>query len=976
MKLISIIILIGIIAILSSTLVSSLEWETNPKSGKRVSGLKKSGQYEHVVAAPKKPNDDDSDTSTTTTTTTTTTKPPTTTTTTTTTTTQNYECDTSDDCEEINCMISYCGIHHMCMYMDEVCVVPEDNMCIGTTGCNDNNGFCQYFERQCNDNNVCTRDYCIRSPSNSSDVQCVFEPIPNCDSTCTHHVNITIDDIAELNITTYSNGSLISVCHTSTYFGENYAVVLGFDPYVLCRMNERGTCDNFPGYHYNDITESYCGESTDAGYYPCTFSPEIKGITMPGYSTTLLWSTFPSPPVLSEDIDTGSAHLHGYLYDSSNPDVSLIADIWFYGRTDIPPPGYPKQEMYEGCYDTIVNTTSWHYYTTLSGGISGVVSSPYNGLHFIVSSASGEYTQIGEGANNRNANMGIGAGFNWMIVHQPIDEEYYVDAQQTHCADLAMDLYTDGDCHLTNNTGDIQYCDYFDEYVYTPVNGWHASHSSIDNTVTYCRNFTLEELISCHNFSDIHGGLFSVINSVSCQNDTINCAITYYGTLYETTVYTPSCELECNETITSSACYNISISIDASGTSEISYYADGSGFDLQWMGNIWLCGEDKGNLKVKLRTYINQRSGDELVYLCNPRIHHETETGYPIDFDPSLPLPPCTYPHCTQDWVLRTFDAYGVEDFSGVKTIEWDICTNGEPFDNVIATINLHAKHVGEQTHIEDGAVEAALSLYNERSFSLPYTGTTMIDCDNLYGLLCLTNHAHLDVIIKEAYICFSAERNLIPYDPLHPGTTGCNTPGSDVRILQIYDFYNDIETIHMFELLFNPPDTAACEGFVFRVKAYTQYAQILRIQWCAQENGGNGGLIGLISEIQHGDGRVTQRHSEHDEEDHSFTVACPHSWYYDWGLYECRHHDHWDNDDWWINAIVISVIILGLLIAFCCLVPWFSGPVAVPVPVKPQPVHVHHHHNNTTNIDTTVVSSSNSIVNMPTQRRNIQLLD
>jgi hypothetical protein len=123
-------------------------------------------------------------------------------------------------------------------------------------------------------------------------------------------------------------------------------------------------------------------------------------------------------------------------------------------------------------------------------------------------------------------------------------------------------------------------------------------------------------------------------------------------------------------------------------------------------------------------------------------------------------------------------------------------------------------------------------------------------------------------------------------------------------------------------------------------------------------------------------DGRTTQRHSEHDEDEGAFTVSCPHSWYYDWDLYECKQHDHWDDDDWWINLIALLLIAIVIYSAIC-FVPHWIHPSRAAVVVPPA-VHVHHKHKQ--HIENTVISSSSNVTNNNlTQRQagfNIRLGD
>jgi hypothetical protein len=421
------------------------------------------------------------------------------------------------------------------------------------------------------------------------------------------------------------------------------------------------------------------------------------------------------------------------------------------------------------------------------------------------------------------------------------------------------------------------------------------------------------------------------------------------GQLFQTTVLPdPHAEEDpgyCGDVVTLSTCYNITLELDAGGTVEISFLISDIDFWVHWLHNVWLCGEDAGNLRVLLRTRISQEESED-TQLCNPSVDTETETGYPITFfDPLDPECDLTGDFCYQIWSLQTTGAVDVMDFSGFKLLKWDVCKNGIVIGHVSANLDLHAKHMGEQIHL-DGKVDAAVTLYKDSEFTEVYHCSDLIDCELLYGKLCLTNYDHLDVEIRKAYICFSVDRDLIPFDPSHPSTTGCNTPGDDVVKVLIYstnpweeEFIDP--TLHGFEIVDTLPFENECELFDFRVLAYTRHKQSLQIVWCAHENGGLGGLVESISEYQMDDGSFNRFRRDHQEEDHDFLVHCPDDWLFDWDVHRCHNNHHHSMEDEGdeeadeFGGILVSILFLVLVICLFLMLchNWHSFFVPVPPP-------------------------------------------
>jgi hypothetical protein len=116
-----------------------------------------------------------------------------------------------------------------------------------------------------------------------------------------------------------------------------------------------------------------------------------------------------------------------------------------------------------------------------------------------------------------------------------------------------------------------EYCSLFGEPNEEEINEWKVSINETTSLITYCSNFTIEELLNCRSFGDHYTSLFTVKETEDCEE----CVIQYHGQLYQTTVIPDDCEHwgdseeECGEITSFSTCYNISLDLDAGGTVEI-----------------------------------------------------------------------------------------------------------------------------------------------------------------------------------------------------------------------------------------------------------------------------------------------------------------------------------------------------------------------------------------------------------------------
>jgi hypothetical protein len=829
-----------------------------------------------------------------------------------------------------NCQNWTCNSFGFCQQTDYFCP-PTTTICTVNPGvCSLLDNICHYPAFNCDDGDPCTNDSCFNDHNVST---CINLPIPNCVNNFTHRATLRVVDVSVLDLLPFPDDNVVQFCHISTYRGPDSALLLSFDPYQPCTLNERGTCDN--RFSEPEPIETDCVFDPTNGAFPCLFGndPLPHSLSIEGLVVHLGWASLPLEAISILDEVAGTLHVHGFLYDLDGfSTIELRADLWFSGLTHSNTSASLK--LPSPCQ----NTSGWLYFTTLTGVLDGKMGSDYQGLHIKLSLKSGTVAQLGKGANNvNNIDQGLYASIHWDIIAQPINSSFLID--QGSFVDGNITLAIDGLCSDT-----IDYCDMYGEPQETPGNLWEVDLNNDDLLLNYCRNFSIEQLLNCRNFSDPISQLFTYVN-------TNVSTIIYSGTLYATTLENSDECVGCaGEEIVSQATYNISITISSGGDASYSFTTAYTDFAVFWISNVWMCGpEDGGNLKVNLKTRIRDDDSFPDVQLCQPYVDTTDETGYPLVFVEPLD-PPCQMinDYCYQNWVLRTFDGNNVVDFSGFKSLFWMVCEDDVVTGRVGASLDLFAVHVGDQDHVDDGNVQGALQLFTDRQFQIPYDHQTLLEGTFLYGTLCLTNHFHLDVHVKHVYYCYSTEGDIIPYDSMNPSTTGCNTQGLNVQKLLIYTTEFSEEDLLVnplffhYEQLNNPPTTADCEGFTFKVRAVTRYAQSVQFTWCAQENGGAGGLIEMISEYHKvGSGSGYQRHlTDQDVDEDTFFVSClEDSWIFDEDTFHCRPIRHSDDDDedwdwgedtmgtWGILFGILIFLFVGAIIFWYCIAHshWFQ---------------------------------------------------
>lgn len=853
--------------------------------------------------------------------------------------------------------------------------------------------FCD-CQTSCYDGDPCTTDICHMIGLNSPTHQCVNDVIPDCGTLdhCVHEVNITVHDHSVL--TVEEDNGCVRICHTSSYQGNNSAVVIGFDPYDNCDLNERGTCDNREAIA--DTIPSYCAAEALGNGLGCSLLSGDHSLTMPGLATDLLWNHTISQATFVFDALAGTGHLHGVVRNPLAPTMILHVNIQLTGLVPAGtiPLGAPLTSLPLLCYVTgggSLDPLDWRYFTAASGSIVGLPGTAYEGLYISVTSLVFPF-QMGVGANAKNNHFGLAGGFNWVVLHQPLNQ-YITVSNPILPGNVNIDLND-------NCTTPIDYCELFGEPQAPPANGWVVSLNQTAGEITYCRNFTLTELVGCRAFDRPLDHLFNY------TIDPYTYDILYSGAVYATTLLPWNCDSHhdigvCGEDVVFQTQYHVVIELLASGTLSVNFERTDIAFDAHWLRNIWL---SDGDLRVCFETRVRHIEPTNVIphttALMFNHIDPLTETGYPLHIVDDMV--PCNNEDgfCYQTWCLESEDALlnEIEDFSGFKRLVFAVKVNGET--KVYVTINLYieAYHYGGNTHVQTH-IDADLQLYSDPYFSDPYEiedGEVFIDCSTACGdIAFLGDCAHLIMVIKQAYICYSNDMELLPYDPQNPGSTGCNTPGSYVHQDLVYseDDTDPIVEYHEFYLV--EGGEYGHQRFCFVTHAVTPHGQLLQISYYAidpsiqyKQGDVNAPLLELQTRSMSASsgskqplkketrtyggygGNEDDSDEWHDhytpEEDcdyeHSlYAVHCERGKHYDYELHRCvwdEHHEppppHYDDDDEdygprpphhyyddedddsddnnTMAYIIIAVVVLGALAVMAYIFGWFGSFRNVPV--------------------------------------------
>lgn len=827
------------------------------------------------------------------------------------------QCDGNDACFDAERLCDVGTCHYgECRYEPKQC--DDGDACTINDRCEPSTGACASEPVACDDQNECTIDTCTEQNHAAA---CVHESIDGCDSPaepedCPHEVEIEVNDCSVFEVIAHEH-HVYEFCHTSTYLGNRSAVVLDFAPYQSCSLNERGTCSNRYAEHERPDVLCAADAANEGGQCQQGRSHALE---MPGFSDKLVWKTDAAhQATFALDEQAGTAHLQGVLVDAQQPSLVLRVDVWFteLADEDEVPSGSPKLELDSQCYVAgggAVQPAEWRYFSSVNGVITAPPGSAYAGLH-ITLVRNGPPMQVGSGANGKNPRFGASSWFDWHVSEQPDDAQLHV-AEPSHHGDINIDLHHD--CHEQ-----LDYCALFGEPQATPANQWAVELSgdgaSAAQNITYCRNFTLEDLLNCRSFDEANTRLFDSVQDPSTH------LITYSGRLHATTLRPAHCEYhqwsQCGEEVVFDTHYALEVSIDAQGTVSVEYLASDIDFHARWVRNVWL---HDGDLKVVLETRVRHiETSEQHPYsarLVDGALDASQETGYPLHLVASTVACRNEDGYCYQEWCLVSEDAVQnhITEFSGLKPLEYTLEVNGEERVRVKVNIDLKARHVGSQAHLS-GAIDASLQLYTDRYLQEPYasaSGRSFGDCEPVYGVLRLLYQQHLAVRAKQVYVCYALDTDLPAYDREHPHSTGCAAPGAIRRLLYSEDeqdqHYIDAAT-DQFQFISAPPNGAHQLGFQLQAHAFTNYRQLVQVHWYAEENGGSGALIEGITDYDLGDSS-NDDYAESDYEHAHYVVRCPNGWLYDYTYNHCASSS--DTRSVWFVLIACIFIVFIVVVA------------------------------------------------------------
>ena len=360
---------------------------------------------------------------------------------------------------------------------------------------------------------------------------------------------------------------------------------------------------------------------------------------------------------------------------------------------------------------------------------------------------------------------------------------------------------------------DLFTIDYPDESV------WKRTVNETALNVLYCANFSLYELLDCKDF-DGYGPLV----------DTIDAWKHYKGTLYGTVVRPNDCynESAC-ETVTVGTHYDFELWVTNKGVLSSSITTRPVDFHGKWNRNIWL---RSGDIIVEFCTYIESKHGDTILW--DPQIIRGEETGIPFHIVngtncTGTNISPDTI--CKQTWQIRTTDAHGVLDFSGIKPIQYAVYVNGVPKFQVLLTLDLKIMRTRDPV-IAYLTPDAWFGLYRDDDRTkLVAPMDTFIDCTHVFAKVALHNST-LPLHVDRILICAGSNGgDPVPFDHAHPDTTGCKTPGIDIVVYTLYDkllnFTNDA-----FGFEFDRDGDVWESFWKFEAKAISEGKQLVEVHW------------------------------------------------------------------------------------------------------------------------------------------------
>ena len=170
--------------------------------------------------------------------------------------------------------------------------------------------------------------------------------------------------------------------------------------------------------------EFLCASRALSSICDANMNAPLHSILIPDLGLVLL-ETSGGGSLVERSIGTGV--FTTVLNDVSDPTIQFDVDLTFSGRLDsgdegFPPPGSPILDMQPFC-TAVIDTEAWHYYTALTGTMTGRSGSIYSGLVFSVT-LEATAAQLGWSANNRAQLDGLLAAVLVELVSDPPDESF------------------------------------------------------------------------------------------------------------------------------------------------------------------------------------------------------------------------------------------------------------------------------------------------------------------------------------------------------------------------------------------------------------------------------------------------------------------------------------------------------------------------------------------------------------------------
>ncbi len=194
-----------------------------------------------------------------------------------------------------------------------------------------------------------------------------------------------------------------------------------------------------------DEADAGCFDVRDCAV-AAVFDPTVTNTTsshaiwLPGINSHL---QFQDDARFVENTD-GTATLTGTLAPAGVYHYGFDVTVEFSGHTLTAPSGSPVKELLAAEYvpSGTIDPSSWHYYATFSGELTGL--GDWEGATVKIVDSGMAAFQVGEGASGRNLDLGGSGWIDWTLVDKPDDGSICWDASGH--GDINVNLGTCEDC--------------------------------------------------------------------------------------------------------------------------------------------------------------------------------------------------------------------------------------------------------------------------------------------------------------------------------------------------------------------------------------------------------------------------------------------------------------------------------------------------------------------------------------------------